>query len=35
MEALCVAANDGNELTPDGYRETLLKLGWKPTVRRL
>lgn len=35
MEALCVAANDGKEMTPEAYAETLRKLGWKPTVKVL
>jgi hypothetical protein len=35
MEALCVAANNGREMTPEAYAETLKKLGWKPTVKEL
>jgi hypothetical protein len=35
MEALCVAANHGKALTPDEYRDILLRLGWTPSVRPL
>lgn len=35
LEAVCVAANNGKELTPDEYRQMLEKLNFEPSIRQL